>query len=38
MEEDFKITSAARHLLVSFEVITTTRDNKNCYVPINWNL
>jgi len=36
----FKITSDAwrRHLLISFEIIEAQRNNKNCYVPINWRV
>lgn len=36
--DDFKITFDARHLLVSFEVTITERNNKSCYVPISWNI
>src|SRR5579875_2094063 len=35
---DSKITSDARHLLVSFEINPTTRNGRTAFVPTRWRL
>ncbi len=36
--EGFKVTTDARHLLVSFEIMIDRRNDKMAFVPINWQI
>jgi hypothetical protein len=36
--ENFKVTKDALHLMLSYQLVQETRDNKPAYVPIHWKI
>lgn len=36
--KNFKVTKDALHLMLSYQLVQETRDNKQAYVPIHWKI